>query len=223
MLNIYLNKFNYYNNLNIKIKTPHHNKKIIKKIKIFYKKLKINIYFLKKQKINIYKIFFNKKYKFLANFNVINNNKTKTGILFKNNFFSFKSDLILKNYYDYYNFYNKIDFLNLNFKYYWLINIFCFVKKTNVFFFVNKIKFFINQRLVKQSILIHYTNIKKIKYSNYINLFKYNLNKNNNLVFFFKLNNFYYENNLLTENYFFKYNVFLKKFINKNNLILMLI
>lgn len=200
-------------------------------MKYYYKHLLIRSLYLKRQDIVLYKkntLVDNKQF-FLSNFVVVEKKFKKKQ---KRIFFSW---LHFHNYFD--NRYSKSqysDFYNLfmiilpklsivDFRYYWLSVFFSPSIKTRFFYFTNKIKFFSNQRLVRQSVLFSYnTTNKNNLYSNYMRIFKGLVIKRNlNSLFFFQSVIFQIYPKLNKRSYFYRYNNYVRKFTTSIHLKLM--
>lgn len=172
-------------------------KKIYKNLNIKYKFLFKNIFFFNKKKVKVFSFYFNKFYKnfiYLYKLNIENNIDFKKKPIYPNKkikiiFYNvFKKNTILF----YINKPEKNLFFLENFN---LNKLFENQLNLKIFFQFNKIKFFLNQRLVKQPIVTLNFNlnsnfksnnsnkifsnylmlVKKKKYNNFFNKINYNL------------------------------------------------
>lgn len=193
-----------------------------KKIQTFYKKLFINTFYLKRQNILFYKTVkrFNCIRFFFHNVNVISVKKHKN----KPTYFNwssmgttFTSKFTRDKYCDFFDlFFAIFPKLNLlNFNYYWVSAFLHPEIKTRCYYFTNRIKFFVNQRLVKQHVLVMYnTTSKENTYNNNLKFFKGLIQKKNlNTLFFFKSSIFQLHLKFNKKSYFFRHQNFLKKFV----------
>lgn len=211
MFNNNINRYNYYilnffKRIQISLK-----KKQIQKIKKQFKKTSINAFYVSKQK----------PIKIKHNKNKTNKNAMYLNFFFTNINFFFKNKNTSNTYIEYvfYIFKNKL-INNIINKYHWFESFFLYSTKVPFYFFVNKIKYFSSQRLVKQNILIMYVpSNNKNTYSNRFIITKHTLNYKNNIFFFNKIFNTYTNNNNIIS--FHKYNLFLKQFITNTILLIL--
>ena len=220
MLNYTNTRYSFYISNILKTKKPINIKKL-KKIKQILKKYYINVNtFTKQKQLNVRTLQNNNSNKLIA-INIKLNTGNKINI--PNHNFFFKNDLIKTNYYNMYTYYNKHTHNAYLVKNYILNNFFNTDMSNKTFYFVNKIKFFLNQKLVKQNILIQYNNIYvKKNYTNYDKFFKHIINYKS-LIFLCKTLNTYAHYKSPNNGIFYKYNIFMRKFVNSNLLILLLI
>lgn len=196
-------------------------------MKFFYKKLYINSFYLIRHNLSFYKKPKKmKKFFFMSQtkLNLIKKPKIKNKKVFYLTHVStyFKSDYIKSRHYDFYTLLisNFHFFYFKNFRYYWLSAFFKPFIKTRFFWFTNYIKFFKNQRLVKQPVLVMYniTN-KNNTYSNYLRYFKsFVFKKNNNSLFFLRSVLFQIYPKFNSKSYFFRHNIYIRRFVNTNYL-----
>jgi hypothetical protein len=103
-----------------------------------------------------------------------------------------------------------------NFKYYWASDFFKPIATSRSYFFTNYIKFFLNQRLVKQPMLLLYNKTTKNNmYTNYLRVFRgIVLKKPTNYIKFSKSLLFYVFPKFKSQSYFVRHILSLKKFTN---------
>ena len=199
-----------------------HNINQKRKIQVFYKKLVINTVYLKRQNILLYKNIkrFSFKTFFSHNVFIIPTHYRKNGSCFftwnaVNTFFLTKvSRDKYSEFFDlFFCIFPKINLTNFN--YYWLSALLHPSIKTRFYYFTNRIKFFSNQRLVKQHILVMYnTTSKENTYTNNLKFFRGLVQKKQlNTLFFFKASLFQLHLKFKKKSYFFRHQNFLKKFV----------
>lgn len=198
-------------------------KKHQKCIKVFYKKTLVNSLYLKRQNVNLYKPLpkFDYNHFFIHNILV----KKKRFVKGDVRLFFFWNACYVTNllkiskerYVDFFDlFFSVFPKTNLtSFKYYWLTAFLAPNIKTRFFYFTNRIKFFTNQRLVKQSVLILYNATDKNNtYSNNSRFFKSLLFKKKiNTLFLFKSVIFQLYPKFGKRSYFLRHHNFIKKFV----------
>lgn len=203
--------------------------KLSKNIKYLYKQLYVNSFFLKKHKIVKYttiNIKIKKINKFNSNFILKKFIKRKKKTNKPHIWFDFntvpKNLFIKKKNFDFQSMFFLCFFkLNLiDFKCYWLSIFLQPFLKSKSYYFTNNTKFFSNQRLVKQPLLLMYNTINKSNYySNYLRIFKgFILKKKLNDGFFFKSIMLQLYPKINTPSYFFRHDSFIRKFITQSYL-----
>lgn len=232
MLKLKLNRFNNYVFAGQALRSITHNSKLSFKIKKYHKQIVVNSVYLKRQQIKLYSL---QKYKCNKKFFFSNalisswkskENSIRNLFIWSNIQQRYKKDFSKESHFEFLEFFLKhFSHIQLqNFKYYWLSDFLTPSVRTRFYYYTNNIKYFSNQRLVKQPILISYSSSNKYNsYSNYVKIFKGLIQKKNlNSLFFFKTVFYYIYPRYETNFFFFKYSNFLKKYINSKYLKLML-
>jgi len=195
-------------------------------IRFKYKQLFINSLYFNRQLVKRYNISvgITKNYKFMlqnaihigcsnvrkTHFNFMNINSVYKTQFSKTKNLEFGGFLL--------NYFTKLGIDNLC--YYWMSAMLRPTIQTRFYCFTNKIKFFLNQRLVKQPVLLLYSSASnRNTYANYLKIFKGLLQKkNNNSLLFFKSILFQIYPKYGTQSYFFRHTVFIRKFVNNRYL-----
>ena len=232
MLNLQISKYSNYIVPFRPSRSLHGVFKKSSKIKRFYKHLFRDSVFLKRHRIQQYTLICKHlKTAIIFNSNLIilkhNINNTKS----KNIFFLTCVQSFFKNKYSHNQYleFQKLFFYthgllhSVHFKYYWLTAFLMPTIPSKFYYFTNKIKFFSNQRLIKQPVLLMYNTVSKSNYySPYLNIFKgLLLRKNVNSLFFFKNVVLQVQPKYNSNSYFFRHINFLKKFTTQSYLKLM--